>query len=377
MIFPSFTRTDFDIKKRRETNYEFLNRSAWKLSELVREKVNSWGNTFEVDDEFIRMFKSKSDKQHYSAAFELLVYTLFKNSGFHLIRHPNVGTDKKPDFKASLDPMTFFMECTLSGNSFESLQEKNQKEAIEEIIEEIEYFPYYINVDFRKTSDQSISQRRFRKFLAELIPKSEGISNEVLLYNKHSFEDNGWKLEITLARKPNIERKRSLGYITQAAKVIDTSKPIMTALNDKKPSRYGVENEPYIICLNTSDLFTKETCFGEALFGQYGDDKIDLRYPLQNGFFLCDKAPINTTVTAVIIFRNFDLFTLDSSTVAVWHNPFAKNRIEINHLPFKEYVFEKEGEFLVRKVYEKEKDLFQLLALDKDTYLIAKEKNGS
>jgi hypothetical protein len=298
-------------------------------------------------------------------------------SNIHLTKHPKLSTEKKPDFKAASDLMSFILECTLSGNSFESLQEKNQKEAIEEIIEEIEYFPYYINIDFRRTSEQSISQKRFRRFLTELISKSDGVSNEVLLYNKHFFEDNGWELEVTLARKTNIERKRSLGFITQDAKVIDTSKPILTALNDKKPSKYGVENEPYIICLNTSDLFTKETCFGEALFGQYGDDKIDLRYPLQNGFFLGDKTPNNTTVTAVIIFRNFDLFTLDSSTVAVWHNPFAKNKIQINQLPFKEYVFEKEGQFLVRKVYEKEKDLFQLLSLDKDTYLIAKEKNGS
>ncbi|MGE5944937.1 MAG: hypothetical protein ACM31G_11425, partial [Flavobacteriales bacterium] len=88
MLFSSYIRDNTDHKSRKETAFEFSDRSAWKISELVRQKVDELSIDYEVDNEFLRMFKSKSDKQHYSAIFELLVYSLFTRSNFSLKKHP-------------------------------------------------------------------------------------------------------------------------------------------------------------------------------------------------------------------------------------------------------------------------------------------------
>lgn len=377
MLFTSYIRDNSDHKRRKETAFEFLDRSAWKISSLVREKVDEWTTLYGPDEEFIRMFKSKSDKQHYSAVFELLVYVLLTRSGFSLTRHPDTNTGKKPDFLATLNYFKAFIECTLAGHSFDSITDKNRKDTVEEIVDEIEYFPYWINLDFETISEQSVSKRKLLKFLDKIKQTSEGVPNEALVEMKYFFEDNGWEVEISLIRKNKPDIKRSLGYVMSKAKTIDTSKPIMTALNDKKASRYGIDTEPYIICLNTKDLFTKENCFAEALFGQYSDSEIDLRYISQNGFFLAEGKPVNTSVSAVAIFRNFDFFTLDSSSVSVWHNPYAKNKIPIGSLPFNEYVYEIKSDCLIKTVIEKEKDLFQTLGVDKLEYLASKDKSGS
>lgn len=377
MLFSSYIRDNADYKRRRETAFEFLDRSAWKISELVRQKVNELYASYQVDDEFVKMLKSKSDKQHYSAVFELLTYSLFTLSNFYLVRHPETNTGKMPDFKATLSDFKTFIECTLAGHSFDSLTDKNRKETIEEIVDDIEYFPYWINLDFQTISEQSVSKRKLLSFLDKVKELSKGLPNEKLFQRKYVYEDNGWQVEISLLRKTDANIKRSLGIISGNAKTIDTSKPILTALNDKKASRYGIDSEPYIICLNTSDLFTKENCLAEALFGQYGDSEIDLSYITQNGFYLAGGRPINTSVSAVIIFRNFDLFTLDSSSIAVWHNPYAKNNIPLNFLPFDEYVYEIDGNLLRKQTIKKEKGVFEILGIDKDEYIASKGKRGS
>jgi hypothetical protein len=377
MLFSSYTRDNKEPKRRKETAFEFIDRSAWKISDLVRQKVNELCAAYKPDDEFVRMFKSKSDKQHYSAVFELLTYSIFRLSGFSLVRHPETPTGKRPDFEATANDFRTFLECTLAGHSFDSLTDKNRKDTIEEIVDDIEYFPYWINLDFQTISEQSVSKRKLLSFLEKVRELSEGIPNEQLFENRYLFEDNGWEVEISMLRKTSLDIKRSLGFISGGAKAIDTSKPILTALNDKKASRYGIDTEPYIICLNTSDLFTKETCFAEALFGQYGDTEIDLRNITQNGFFLAGGKPINTSVSAVIIFRNFDLYTLDSSSMAVWHNPYAKNKIASNLLPFDEYTYEIDGSLLKKQTIKKEKNVFDILGIDKQEYVASKDKSGS
>lgn len=377
MLFSSYIRDNSDHKRRKETAFEFLDRSAWKISELVRHKVNELSTVYNPDGEFVKMIKSKSDKQHYSAVFELLTYSIFNRSNFSLARHPETSTGKKPDFRATLNDFKVLIECTLAGHSFDSLVDKNRKDTIEEIVDDIEYFPYWINLDFQTISDQSVSKRKLLSFLEKVKELSEGIPNEQLFENKYLFEDNGWEVEISMLRKTTPEIKRSLGFISGGAKTIDTSKPILTALQDKKASRYGIDNEPYIICLNTSDLFTKENCFAEALFGQYGDNEIDLNYTMQNGFFLAGGKPINTSVSAVIIFRNFDLYTLDSSSMAVWHNPYAKNKIAPTLLPFDEYIYEVDGSLLKKQIIKKERNIFDILGINKGEYIASKDKSDS
>lgn len=372
MLFSSYIRDNTEHKSRKETAFEFLDRSAWKISEIVREKVNELCVAYKPDSEFVKMFKSKSDKQHYSSVFELLIYSIFSRSNFSLTRHPETSTGKKPDFKATAKEFETFIECTLAGHSFDSLTDKNRKDAIEEIVDDIGYYPYWINLDFQTVSDQSVSKKKLLSFLSRVKEMSEGIPNEQLFEKRHLFEDNGWEIEISMLRKTSPGIKRSLGFVSGGAKTINTSKPILTALNDKKATRYGIDTEPYLICLNTNDLFTGENCFTEALWGQYSDTEIDINYITQSGFFLSGGKPINTSVSAVVIFRNLDLYTLDNSSMAVWHNPYAKNKIPLNILPFDEYIYEIDGTVLKVQNIKKNKCIFDMLGIDRDKYIASK-----
>ena len=263
----------------------------------------------------------------------------------------------------------------MSSDSFLGEKEKNQRKRVEQLIDSIEYYPYYINIGFKSTSEESVSKKKLHQFLEEIRLQSEGLSNEQLLQNRHRFKYYSWEIEISLTRKTDPNRKRSLGFITHGARSINTSKPLLTALLDKKASKYGLIDSPYAICLNTNDSFIEEDAFAESLFGQPSTDKINLNYTYKYGLFYAKTKALNTRISAVIFFKSFDTFTLDNSSISIWHNPFAKNPIPIGLIPFDEYIFEQNGNTLHQTKYLKNVDIFNTLQIDKDNYVSWKDKS--
>lgn len=374
MLFTLNKRNDLLSKRSRESTFEFLERSGWNISEFIRTTLNGYAENYKPDREFIKTFKSKSDKQHNSAIFELLVYTALSNSNLTLLRHPETSTGRKPDFEAFDEGIKILIECTLASHSFENLEEKNRKSVVEEIIEEFEYFPYFINLDFEIISKQSISKKRFKNFIELIKIESDSVPDQELMSRYHLYEHEGWQIQVSLFRKRDFTIKQSLGFISDNAKTIDTVKPILIALRDKKGSNYGIDTEPYIIFLNTDDLFTSEDCFSAALFGQEGEITMNDQNTQLQSYFVASNTPINTSVSAVVFFRNFDMFTLDNSYIKVWHNPFAKNKLPIKILPFDEYVFSEFGNVLEKQIIIKKQNIFDILHIDKANYMELKNE---
>lgn len=370
MLFSTFERKNYDPISRQESSYEFLDRSAWKLAAWVRNKYEEFYKDYQPDEEFIKMFKSPSAKQHQSACFELLVFNLFKKAGFSCTRHPSTSTGKKPDFLVAGNEISFYCECTLAGNSYTTEEEKNRKSTVEEIIDNMDSFPYWVNLDYKVVSKQSISRRKLKKFINHIARLSDNISQERLNDIEYCYNEDGWNIEVSLLRKNKQDIKRNIGYLTEDFKVIDTVTPIITSLNDKKASKYGLNDNPYIICLSTMDTFTKESCFARALFGQLEyDNTIKLYSNDQAGFFYHNGKLKNTSVSAVIIFRNFDLLSLKGASVSIWHNPFAKIKIPTGILPFSEKIFELKEGLLESASVERSDNLISQFDIDETEYL--------
>jgi hypothetical protein len=377
MLFDSFERTFSGYKKRNQSAYEFLNNSSWKISDLSRITLDKFAQNSNVDNEFLKVFKSRSNKQHYAAVFELMVYAALTNSKFTLQKHPITQTGKRPDFLAgSEDGRNFFLECTLSGNSFENEDEKNRKEAVEEIIDNMDYFPYWINIEFSTSSKKSISKKRLVNFIRQIQSICDNYTDVQLLNVYFEFEDNDWLLEISLFRKTDPNIKRSLGIISGGAKMINKSKSLLTALNDKRTTKYGIQNQPYVIGISVNDISISESDFTEMLFGQYCKEVIDLNQ-LNNGFWISNGNPINSSVSAIVFFKNFDLYVLDSSEITVWHNPFAKNILDKHMLPFEEFYFEKVENTLIKNKIHKQVDIFKMLGINKLEYCGMNKKDAT
>lgn len=368
MVFDTDIVFTGDAKKVQESSFKFLERSSWNRCAIVRELLVSWLTPMVYDAEFISQIKSKNDKQHYAALFELIVYTFLKRLGFEVSKHPELLKSTTPHFTVqSQSKQNYYLECTLSGNSFETIEEERRKSAVEDIVRQIHYYPYFINLDFKKLAKTSVSSKKLKKFIDYVKDNSEGFSNEELFYRRFLYEDGDWKIEISLLRKSDAKIKTSLGMIGNDAKVIDSKKAILSALNDKKPSKYGITHTPYVICICNNDMFFHNEEMYSVLFGIDNGNYIDLSYPNSSGFFY-HRSPINTTVSAIILFKNTDVLMLGSAKWSIWHNPFAKHPLAHGLFSIDEYYFEGTKDRLEKRQILSNVNVFDLLSVDEIIY---------
>jgi len=368
MIFdPNIVLTS-DAKQVHESSFKFLERSAWNRCKLARNVISIWAKDMLTDSEFISQIKSKNDKQHYAAVFELIVYTFLKKLGLEVNKHPVLLKSTTPDFTAESNLLTTtYFECTLSGNSFDTLEEERRKGAVEDIIRQIHFYPYFINLDFKHLSKISVSAKKLKIFIDQVKKVSEGIENEQLFHLRYLYKENDWEIEISLLRKSTDNIKTSLGFISQDAKVIDSKKAIISALNDKRPSKYGINDTQYVICICNNDMFFHTDDMYSILFGTDNGSYINLSYPGNSGFFYHNK-PVNTSVSAVMLFKNTDILTLGNGEWSLWHNPFAKNPLVLEHFPVNEYYFLLDNNKLLKNKILKNTSVFNLLDINELTY---------
>ncbi len=372
MLFTQGKRDNYESQYGSIPNYLYWDQSARPLAELMRSYVENWAADFEMDAEFISKFCSKRNDHHEAALFELTAHAALRGAGLSVVKLPR-AENKMPDFRVSAKEidLEFFIECTLSADSFNTTVDDAKKNEVLEVIEGLDYFPYFVNVEFVEMSNQSISKTKLKAKIEELRLTCDKYSADDLRDLEFCFENNNWQIQLSLARK-NGRVKRSLGYHTDQFKMIDPVTKLTNALSGKKASRYQLGSAPYVIMVNTYDGFAKELDFSTALFG-IGTGSAQVLYPFNtHSFFMTKGLPVNTMVSAVAFCRNFHVFGLSACKIEVWHNPFAANPLLPGLLPFDEYVFSVVGNVLERKHHQKQNDAFELLGVSREHYISAR-----
>jgi len=100
-MFDSITRTDTSCKKRAETIFRYLNKSARPGSEVSRALIEEMLSRVPRDSrrELCSRFRSGSDAEFASAFQELCLHDLLIRQECALLPHPSIaGTTKRPDF---------------------------------------------------------------------------------------------------------------------------------------------------------------------------------------------------------------------------------------------------------------------------------------
>lgn len=377
-IFRQYKRSDFHPQGNLESAFGFLDRSAWTISELVRGCFKNWLEAFPSDADFINKLTSSDDQQHHAAVFELILYNSIRKGGFSVEVHPDLPSRSKPDFRiADNDGFCCYAECTLAGNSYESLEEKRRKASVLEIINGLVEFPYYVGIDFMKISKSSVSKNNLLRFLNSLAQMSANLSDEQLMMNKPIFSDNGWELEIILFRKTVPGRRRNVGFQQNEARFIDPKKTLLGALNDKKPSKYGLSDEIFLIAVNETDAFSNDLTSAELLFGAWGEEQIHLRNSHTKGLFYFNGRPLNTSVAALIRCKHVSHYMLANSQIKILHNPFAKTPLPLGKLPFNEEYYILENETLYKREVEKDLSLLSLLGIDELEFTAAYQNKSN
>ncbi len=365
-LFEDFTRIHAGRANHDSSQYDFLNVSAWKAATYVRNKLNEWVLDFPLDKDFIARFTSANNKEHNAAFFELVMFQWLKQQNldveFQGIAVP--GSGRRPDFTLSKNGSKIFIsECTLSalpGN--DAGTEKHEKQ-ITDIVESIPCPNYFINIDFEKSSQATIPKRKLIKFLENVI--NEGQDKNVSVFDRREWtlQESGWRINFSLFFKSS-SSTRTLGATTHgAAQIINSERPLRTALDRKRGRNYGSQQMPYIICINSFDFYLDDISIMQTLFGTSGEISLQSN---EAGFLIHSGKPQNTSVAAILILKGLVPWNLHAVRMGLWHNPWATYPLITNLLDVDQNSY-KVNE---RGAYEPEfingKTLGEILSIDHD-----------
>jgi hypothetical protein len=363
-MFFSGEREDWAPLQFDESMFEFLNRNSWPITGLIRDWVNEWAKPFDADPDFISKFKSKKYKQHAGACMEMLIFALLTGADLP-IKRLDRSKSKTPDFIIKLSEiLCVYLECTLAASAMEDDEDRQKIDAMTRWFEEIDDYPFVVGVMVNKISDESISKKQLFRFLNQYRPPFEFLSSMFEV----PYKAQGWDLTLTLIRKSDPLEKRTKAFRQTPAKTINNFIPLYTALNDKKPSKYGIVDSPYVICVGVDDMTANEEEFFQVLYGAQNPKHVYLDLN-SKGFFINNGEPVNTSVSAVLFCKNIKLFGLSNLEISLWHNPFAIRPIQDRTFPFRSISYRRESNALVPYIEHEHISTFDLLRKDKSEYM--------
>ena len=399
-LFDESERTDFSPKSARESQYEYLKRSAQKPDGFIRQILEEWFEIYSANNpkeaEKLRgHLLSKKDDQHFSAFFELYLFTFFKNLGFNIeIERSVEGSSKKPDFLIS-DPKTgkqFYLEArTACEGNINNTREKAINLVIERINNKISSLNYTIELYWYGSCwEQDINKQIMKEI-------EEWIENPSHSYRKE-FSNWGFKLEaVSVETSPDIivsvykldkvqvlnEKKINKDSFTENR--MDAVERIQKALIDKKASEYGNLEKPYLIALNmigtyfsiSGKIFLKEALFGRKINCQMTECGKHFLARAEDGFWsrISDNNPMVSGV--------FGFFNLVPKTMfECMHNlnllpVFINNPVSSHVFDFQEIfdVFDTSGNNQYEFIANPEK-IMSVLCLSKADWNKVQEEDG-
>lgn len=314
-LFDDFERTNTDRVNFKVVRYDFLNNSAVPEAESARKKIIEWSKGFLMTSEFVKKFRSKNNKQHTAALFEIFIFHYFKSRGFP-ITNIEVAETPTPDFRIEGDNGEIYIECTCSSNSNIDESIETLQAVILDSLKKIDKKNNFVNIEWLAHNYIAPSERKIRFLIKQYIDQE---SRPPYL----QIEESGWIIRITIT-PGHSEVKRGIGFIKYPAAIVTPYLNVLSSLKDKRPSRYKLSN-PYIIALYSEDMHLDDLDMDLALFdGASFQDKLPLSRARDKSFFIAQSGLINTSVSALLLVQRLPIYSDGDARLMLWHHPEPK-----------------------------------------------------
>lgn len=346
-LFDDFERTDTDSDNFKVVHYHFLNNSAVPEAERARKKIEEWSDGFLLKPEFLNKFRSKNNKQHTAALFELFIFHYFKKRGY-LIKNIDVAGTPTPDFIIEAENGPIYIECTCSSNSNIEESIDTMQAVILDSLKKLDKQNNFVNIEWLAHSYVTPSERKIRFLIKQYI-------NEVARPPYLQIEESGWIIRITIIPGRS-EIKRGIGVIKYPAAIVTPHLNVLTALKDKRPSRYNIAG-PYIIALYSEDMHLDYLDMDLALFnGASFQDKLPINRVKDQSFFIGQTGLINTSVSGVLLVQRLPVYGDGEARMMLWHHPEPKYPLSPNDFTMHQKTYQRQDEktFKITDLLEKD-----------------------
>lgn len=273
-IFDSVTRTDGSYKKRAESIFAHLNRSAKHSVEVSRDLVEGMFSHVPCDSqvELRARFRSGSDAELASAFQELCLHELLIKQGCKLASHPCVtGTSKRPDFRViEAKGLRFLLEARASTEVSTGPVGDPRGNQIRDFLDGFSVGEFLLGIDEIVAGSKDLRCRTLARHILESLNPASVQATCVFSIPKFETED-GWK--IRLKAIPAVSCEKGNGRVRYEAWGRDWRRPSTTLLAalSEKARRYGNQlGMPFVIAINSFDATLGERDFAGAVLGEKG-----------------------------------------------------------------------------------------------------------
>jgi len=309
--------------------------------------LNQWFTSY--PDSVKLELRTRFQTEFSAAFFELFLHELFLKEGFILEPHPDVpGNSKKPDFLVTGNGLEFYLEAKESTDKSDLERSmENRIKLLYDYLNTTDSPNFFLRInELNLKSEKQPSGKKIKKFLENELRKFDpnDITRQIQTHgldgtDKLTFEDKNIKLVISLISKSpelrGIEGVRPIGIYPFQSFWGGADESIKTAI-EKKATRYGVLDKPYLICINaTSEKGLDHFDMMNALFGssqvtfsKNPDTRDERRTRALDGTFLNSSGPKFTRVSAIFITR------VHSANLHVAKHWLVKHPFATKELPF-------------------------------------------
>lgn len=337
------------LSKFRSPRIVCLLKSHGKSINKLRQLINRWFKNIPTDDQkdLGSRLRSKDDRQHFPAYFELVWHQFFLEEGWGVTIHPDLpNSQNKPDFKISLNRSDLYVEVATVFENKEMREKEERFEKFLGVLDKIEHYfavTVWLKTDLPKTfdlkRDGKLVADYLKKELDKLDSKTQARGRSITRRYTHNgidvkFTFNAWK---KVAKRKIISGWSGGGYSGNARD------QIKKALEIKVKKYRAVKNigKPLVVVICSDGHPTvDENALDTALYGNHmvtwtvgSTDNTSEWTRDRTGMVTPTPAfpnPMNTRLSAVIFCQEKPNKEKVFYTMKVFHNPWAVNPLPDN-----------------------------------------------
>jgi hypothetical protein len=335
-VFDDIVRAGNDPPTQGEAAFAYLNRSGRVEARKVRELVDTWFTHYPAShrDGLVARFRSDIDDQHKSAFFELFLHEMVLTRGHRVLAiEPSLPhTTKSPDFLVQTRlGDRFYLEAVIATGR--SQAETAAEARLNQALAAIDNTPssaHFLDLHTRGMPTAPVSIRKMKRALSDWI---ETLPDDQTANDRPPFVYEEHGLRLTLHPFPRHNRTRvgrAIGARHFPVRIVTIDNDIRTAL-EKKASRYGELDQPYVVAVNSLGLFHRDDHAFDALLGtpvgrisENNDGSLltdEVRKP--DGVWQGSRGPRKRGLSAVLSTDQIDPWNFASRRGLLIRNPWA------------------------------------------------------
>ena len=267
-LFDDFTRTRATIKGEAESDFHFLNTSAFRFVDQVRAYLQEWFDRYpeKAKPEMYSSFASDDDHQHTSAHFELFLHELLLRLGFAIEVHPSIeGVAKRPDFRIRHEDTYCYLEAVVINTSSANRIVTQHERLLMDWLNELDGSNFWLRLEVNGTLRIQPRKKNLNPVRSLLARNDPDEVESIVSTSGYDFAPHAnvrigdWSLRASLIPRPASLRgnpeESTFGMGPGAGGVTDTT-AVAEGIADKATEKKSSQlDAPLVIAAKTMDAF--------------------------------------------------------------------------------------------------------------------------